>query len=137
MRLEQGVQSKSVRFLHVGGTHGLATTKSVGMGTVLSGICGIRGVTYTRRQSLILKKKMTCLYIHDWSHRYDVCDLPCKSERGVRIQKIAKHKTWKMQDFKGHLMDEVVKVKKWDEQQAVSPVLHCQGVLVDNGYKFV
>ena len=88
-----------------------------------SGTRGSREVTYTQKRFTILKSKVTCMYIVDWSHRCDVCDLPCKSERGVRIHKSAKHKDEKSQDFTGRLADEAFKAKEWEEQQAVRPVV--------------
>jgi len=82
-------------------------------------------------------EKANDLYDHDWLHRCDICDLPCKSDRGVRIHKSAKHRNETTQNFKGRLADDAVKAKKWEAQQAVRAKVICQGVPVENVYKFI
>ena len=52
-------------------------------------------------------------YVSDWQHRCDICDLPCRSQRGVQVHKSKVHKKEKDQEFKDRLTDCVVKVKKW------------------------
>ena len=47
------------------------------------------------------------------------------------------HKRETSQDFRGRLADEAVKVKKWEAQQAERPVVVCQGVPVENVFKFI
>ena len=36
-----------------------------------------------------------------WPHRCDVCDLPCRSKAGIKIDKTKKHAAEKRQEFKG------------------------------------
>ena len=64
-------------------------------------------------------------YVHNRTYRCDVCDLPCKSDRGVQIHKRVMHK-------KGYYM-----AKKWETQQVERAVVVCQGVPVENVYKFI
>ena len=79
--------------------------------------------------------------MHDWPHRCPICDLPCKSDRGVKIH-IAKTHSWKdktavkVQNFKGTLADEAVKVQKWSEQQKHRPTILCGGKSLENVFKF-
>ena len=50
-----------------------------------------------------------------------MCDLPCKTDRGVKIHIAISHSandktSDKVQNFNGTLADEAVKVNKWTEQ---------------------
>ena len=69
-------------------------------------------------------------YVHDWPHRCDVCDLPCKSSHGVKIHKAKAHKPSVGQIFDGDrvvavagqvfkdtLADRAVQENKWRAQQ--------------------
>lgn len=75
-------------------------------------------------------------YVHDWQHRCDVCDLPCRSAIGVRVHKSRVHKAEKKQEFKGRLADGAVKVKKWTQLQSLRPKVECEGQQLQNVFKF-
>ena len=66
------------------------------------------------------------VYVHGWKHRYDVCDLPCSSARGVAIHKAKAHKKAKQQNFIGTLADKHVNLCKIVKQQADRPTIKNQ-----------
>ena len=76
------------------------------------------------------------VYVHSWSHRCDICDLPCVSERGVKIHKSKAHKPEPLQDFKGRLVEKAVLVDKYKAQQKTRPVIRCGQTPLDNVYRF-
>ena len=53
-------------------------------------------------------------YVQDWKSRCPKCDLPCASERGIRIHMSRSHKQEKQQEFQGRLVDKAVQVKKFE-----------------------
>ena len=81
------------------------------------------------------------LYVQDWPFRCRICDLPCKSERGVKIHSSRMHgrndKTAsKDQCFNGSLVDKTVREQKIEEQQALHPVILCEHDALENVFKF-
>ena len=75
------------------------------------------------------------LYDHNWPYRCDVCDLPCSSERGIKIHKSRAHKEEKGQVFENRLADETVRVMKMEEQQKLRPVVRCENEELENVFK--
>ena len=80
-------------------------------------------------------EKAKGVYVYDWRFRCDVCDLPCSSERGISIHKSKMHKEDKVQNFKGSLADEAVKICKIIDQQSQRPVIYCEGAPLDNSFR--
>ena len=89
----------------------------------------------------------------DWPHRCDVCDLPCRSARGVAIHKSRAHKnrigeiyedddlslgllSVDGQEFKDTLADRKVREDKWEAQQKQRPTVLCNSTPLENVYKF-
>ena len=75
------------------------------------------------------------VYVHTWAHRCPRCDLPFKSQRGVKIHASRMHKESGHEDsqsFKGTCAEKAVKVKKMREEQAQRPIIMCEGVPLDN-----
>ena len=52
------------------------------------------------------------VYLHTWPHRCDICDLPCASQRGIKIHKARMHKEAPIQNFAGTLADSTVQHNK-------------------------
>ena len=92
-------------------------------------------------------------YIHDWPHRCDVCDLPCRSQYGVKIHKSRSHKkrigeihegddlsadvlSIEWQNFTGTLADRKVRENKWSAQQRLRPKVFCEDEEIEKVYKF-
>ena len=61
-------------------------------------------------------EKKVGVYVYDWRFRCPKCDLPCVSERGVRVHMGRAHKEGKNQVFQGRLVDKAVQVQKMEEQ---------------------
>ena len=80
-------------------------------------------------------EKETGDYDHSWPHRCSICGLPCKSARGVKIHATKMHKQ-RQQDFKGRLADKAVQIDKLVEQQALRPVVKCEGKSLENVFRF-
>ena len=81
------------------------------------------------------------LYDHSWTHRCPVCDLPCRTARGVKIHRTKAHgkndkTTQQSQNFSGRLADRAVRVRKVEEQQTGRPTVFCEGEALDNVFKF-
>ena len=81
------------------------------------------------------------MYDHSWSFRCHVCDLPCRSARGIKIHAAKAHGKHDMtaeskQNFKGSLADKAVRVSKLADQQALRPVIQCEGEDLENVFKF-
>ena len=78
------------------------------------------------------------LYVSNWPHRCDVCDLPCRTEKGTKTHKRIKHnRVTKQQTFLGTLADRAVKITKWKDQQKVRPEVIREGKPIKNVFKFV
>ena len=75
-------------------------------------------------------------YVFTWPHRCDVCNLPCRSSRGIKIHKAKSHKAEKQQDFNKRLADKAVQVKKFIKLQKCRTTIKCEGVPLDNVFKF-
>ena len=78
-------------------------------------------------------------YVYDWTRRCPICDLPFKSERGVKIhvgRYYKENETPKQQDHSHMLVDKAVQVQKLVLQQANRPVVQCCGVDLENVFKF-
>ena len=76
-------------------------------------------------------------YVHDWKYRCPTCNLPCASERGVRIHMGRMHRQEdKKQDFQGRLADRAVQIKKLEKQQEERQKVTCEGQQLDNVFKF-
>ena len=75
-------------------------------------------------------------YVHSWPHRCDVCDLPCASERGIKIHKSKAHKAPEPQNFTGRLVVGKVKVAKLKVQQASRPSVKCVNTPLENVFCF-
>ena len=71
------------------------------------------------------------VYVYGWKFRYYVCDLPCSSAC-ISIHKSKGHKCDKVQNFVDTLTDKAVKMCKIDYQQALRPVIHCDGESLEN-----
>ena len=76
------------------------------------------------------------VYVYDWRFRCPQCDLPCASERGVRIHMGRAHKEAKQQEFHGRLVDKAVQVQKMEEQQLARPQVMCEGQPLCNVFRF-
>ena len=81
------------------------------------------------------------LYDYSWPFRCSVCDLPCRSERGVKIHVAKSHgkndaTTEVAQSFKGCLADKAVRERKLAEQQELRPKILCEGKELENVFKF-
>ena len=74
-------------------------------------------------------------YHFSWKYRCGICDLPCSSERGIKIHQAHAHKQSKSQRFAGSLADAAVKTCKLVEQQASRPRITCEGVPLKNVFK--
>ena len=61
---------------------------------------GNQGLTYTKVSQNLKTKR---IYDYDWTHRCDICDVPCKSATGVKIHHTKVHKTPKKNHSKVHL----------------------------------
>ena len=72
------------------------------------------------------------LYVEDWPHRCDVCDLPCQNAVGVKIHRTKAHKGEKTQNFKGTLASEAVKIKKLEKLQETRGVVMLMGTQLEN-----
>ena len=81
---------------------------------------------------LIVKRRRCFInvYDYDWRFHCGICDLPCSSERGIKLQQATSHKQDKLQNFKDSLADNAVKVKvsKLVKQQEDRTVIWCGGV---------
>ena len=81
------------------------------------------------------------LYDHSWPFRCPVCDLPCSSERGVKVHKAKAHGRSDMtvqceQVYKGSLADKAVRERKLKDQQDLRPTVYCEGKALENVFKF-
>ena len=81
------------------------------------------------------------LYDHNWLFQCPVCDLPCKSARGVKIHRTKAHgkndKTVQnTQNFKGRLADRAVVESKLVDQQSSRPNVLCEGEPLENVFRF-
>ena len=75
-------------------------------------------------------------YDFQWRFRCDQCDLPCSSQRGIKMHQAKAHKKDKVQNFRGSLADEAVKTCKYVKQQDNRPTISCEGTPIDNVYRF-
>lgn len=75
-------------------------------------------------------------YVQDWKFRCPKCDLPCASERGIKIHLSRSHRQEKPQEFQGRLVDKAVQVKKLEIQQEERPKVTCEGQPLDNIFRF-
>ena len=72
------------------------------------------------------------IYDQDWPHRCDICDLPCKSQTGVKIHRSKAHKTQRVQNFNGTAAAKAAEFKKLANKQASKGKLTLQGVTLEN-----
>ena len=75
-------------------------------------------------------------YVQGWRFRCPDCDLPCKSQRGVKIHQVRTHKAAKPQAFEGRLTDKPVQVSKLIDLQKSRPAVHCGEQILENVFKF-
>ena len=75
------------------------------------------------------------VYDFSWRFRCGLCDLPCSSERGIKIHQSRAHKDVKRQNFTGSLADEAVKTCKLVQQQASRPKILCEGHPLKNVFR--
>ena len=75
-------------------------------------------------------------YVQGWRFRCPVCDLPCKSQRGVKIHQARAHKAAKPQAFEGRLADKAVQVSKLIDLQKSRPDVYCGEQILENVFKF-
>ena len=75
-------------------------------------------------------------YAHSWPHRCHICDLPFKTQRGVKIHASKMHKTdaetQATQSFKGTCAERAAKDRKMREEQKQRPTIMCEDVPLDN-----
>ena len=81
-------------------------------------------------------EKINSCYVEDWPHRCNICDLPCRTQRGVAIHRSRMHKDEKPQNFAGTLADRAVQVGKWTAQQTHRPTITCEDKNLENVFKF-
>lgn len=81
-------------------------------------------------------EKMVGIYDVNWPHRCDICGLPCKSDRGIKIHKSRSHKPQKSQNFKGSLADRAVQLQKLRAQQKDRPTVLCEDHPLENVFNF-
>ena len=75
------------------------------------------------------------VYDFTWRFRCGICDLPCASERGIKIHCSRAHKDPKLQNFSGSLADAAVRTCKLVQQQALRPKIHCEGHPLNNVFR--
>ena len=75
------------------------------------------------------------VYDFSWKFRCGVCDLPCSSERGIKIHQAKAHKQTKAQNFQGSLADAAVKTCKLVQQQELRPKIFCEEVPLTNVFR--
>ena len=79
-------------------------------------------------------------YNHNWRFRCHICDLPCASDRGVKIHIRKAHDsdmtTDALQSFKGSTADKLVQKQKWKAQQETRPKIYCGNNALDNVFLF-
>ena len=75
------------------------------------------------------------VYDFSWKFRCSLCDLPCSTERGIKIHCARAHKEQKKQNFRGTLADEAVRMCKVVEQQSSRPAIMCEGVQISNVFR--
>ena len=75
------------------------------------------------------------VYVFSWRFRCGICDLPCSSERGIKIHQSRAHKEVKSQNFTGSLADAAVKTCKLVQQQASRPTIFCEGTPLKNVFR--
>ena len=80
-------------------------------------------------------------YVKDWPFRCGICDLPCKSERGVKLHSVKTHKNDKTidkaQTFQNSAADKAVRNNKLAEQQKSRSTVFCEGEPVENLLRFI
>jgi len=81
------------------------------------------------------------LYDHSWPFRCPVCDLPCNSERGVKVHAAKIHgkndvTVQNEQIYKGSLADKEVRMRKIEDQQDQRPTIYCENEALENVFKF-
>ena len=74
-------------------------------------------------------------YVFSWRFRCGICDLPCSSERGIKIHRSRAHKDPKQQNFTGSLADGAVKICSLVEQQTSRPTILCEGHPIKNVFR--
>ena len=76
------------------------------------------------------------IYDTQWSHRCEICDLPCKSGKGIKIHKAKAHKPQQEQCFKGRLADRAAQLQKYRDQQKARPTILCEDEPLENVFNF-
>ena len=65
-----------------------------------------------------------------------MCDLPCKSQRGIKIHQSRAHKPEKPQAFDGRLADKAVHIDKLEKLQQSRPTIMCGEEALENIFRF-
>ena len=76
------------------------------------------------------------IYDNTWPHRCEICDKPCKSQRGVSIHKTRSHSATPSQCFKGSLAEKKAEDVAVKSMQKMKPTVTCEGIPLDNVYNF-
>ena len=76
------------------------------------------------------------IYDDTWSHGCEICDKPCKSQRGVAIHKTRSHSKAPAQRFKGSLAEKKAEDEMIKHLQKSKPTISCEEKLLDNVYNF-
>ena len=87
-------------------------------------------------QSIEDYERRSGAYVEDWQFRCPKCNLPCASERGIKIHMSRSHKQEKQQVFQGRLADKAVKVQKLEAKQEERPKVTCEGQSLVNVFRF-
>ena len=78
----------------------------------------------------------TGAYVNNWQFRCPECDLPCKSQRGIKVHQSRAHKKEKPQAFDGRLADKAVHTDKLVKLQQARPAVLCGEKILDNVFRF-
>ena len=118
----------------------LENSRSVGSGMDQKTTRGSQERMFTPNLSGTSSSRTASTSDHNWRYRYQVCDLPCVSPRGVKIH-ISKQHGKDMtadlqQSFKGSVADKLVRHQKRKSQQEVRPKIYCNDSALDNVYVF-
>ena len=85
---------------------------------------------YIHPSEITAFEKTNDIFDYSWQHRCPVCELPMKSQRGVKIHLVNHCKIIndanQQQDFTGRLADKTVKTNKVAEQQASRLIITCE-----------
>ena len=76
------------------------------------------------------------IYDDTWPHRCEICDKPCKSQRGVTIHNTRSHSEAPAQRFKGSLAEKKAEDELIKHLQKSKPTISCEGKMLDNVHNF-